>query len=276
MTMVTVGIDGEEPVELYYEDHGSGRPVVLVHGWPLSSDSWEAQVSALVEAGHRVIAYDRRGFGRSSRPWERYDYDTLALDLSVLITSLDLSGVTLVGIAMGSGEVVRYLGRYGHDRISRVVLASAITPYLLRTRDNPEGGLDEETILAFEGAVRLDRLAFLEQFLVDCFSADGVLKVSDAQRRYLESGAAFASPKATLDCIEAFGRTDLRDDLARVERPTLIIHGDSDAVVPFEAGGRRTQAAIAGSDVALIEGAPHGCNVSHPAQFNDALLGFLR
>jgi pimeloyl-ACP methyl ester carboxylesterase len=275
MTMVTVGIDREEPIELSYEDHGSGRPVVLVHGWPMSSESWEAQVLALVDAGHRVITYDRRGFGRSSRPWQGYDYDTLALDLSVLITNLDLSGVTLVGTSMGSGEVVRYLGRYGHDRISRVVLASTITPYLLRTRDNPEGGLDEETILAFEGAVRVDRLAFIEQFLIDFYSADGELKISAAQRRYLESGAALASPKGTLDCIAAFGRTDLRDDLAGIALPTLIIHGDSDAVVPFEAGGRRTQAAIAGSEVALIEGAPHGCNVSHPAQFNDALLGFL-
>lgn len=275
MPSVTVGTENGTPIELAYEDHGSGSPVVLIHGWPLSRRSWEAQVPALVDAGHRVIAYDRRGFGESSQPWSGYDYDTLAADLDALLTQLDLTGVTLVGFSMGGGEVARYLGRYGSDRVARAVFASAVPPYLYTSEDNPDGGLDDATIEAFETGVKTDRAAFLDDFTTNFFSVEGKLVVSEPQRLYAVALAAPASPKGTLDCIGAFGRTDFRDDLAKVSIPTLVIHGDSDAVVPFEVSGRRTHETIAGSTLVVIEGGPHGVNASHADQFNAALLDFL-
>jgi non-heme chloroperoxidase len=280
MPRLTVGTENGQPVELYYEDHGTGRPVVLIHGWPLSGRSWEAQVGPLVEAGHRVVTYDRRGFGASSQPWTGYDYDTFAADLDALLTALDLTDVTLVGFSMGGGEVVRYLSRHGAARVRSAVLAAAVPPYLYKSADNPDGGLDDATIEQFQQGVRTDRLAFLDGFTKDFFSpgGSGLLKsaaVSEEQRRYAWQIAAFASPKGTLDCITAFGRTDFRPDVAAVTVPTLVIHGDSDAIVPLEVSGRRAHEAIAGSELVVIEGGPHGVNASHPEQFNRALLDFL-
>nr|WP_323127051.1 alpha/beta hydrolase [Rubrobacter tropicus] len=271
-----VGNENSAPVELYYEDHGSGSPVVLIHGWPLSGRSWESQVPALVEAGHRVITYDRRGFGKSSQPWEGYDYDTFAADLDGLLTFLDLSDVTLVGFSMGGGEVVRYISRYGTGRVSKAVLAAAVPPYLYKSDDNPEGGLDEATIQQFQDGVKGDRIAFLDQFTTGFFAAgDRNDLVGEPFRIYNRDIAAFASPKGTLDCITAFGRTDFRDDVAGIDVPTLIIHGDSDAIVPFEISGRRSHEMIEGSSLVLIEGGPHGLNATHADQFNRALLDFL-
>jgi non-heme chloroperoxidase len=280
MPRLTVGTENGQPVELYYEDHGTGRPVVLIHGWPLSGRSWEAQVGPLVGAGHRVVTYDRRGFGASSQPWTGYDYDTFAADLDALLTALDLTDVTLVGFSMGGGEVVRYLSRHGAARVRSAVLAAAVPPYLYKSADNPDGGLDDATIEQFQQGVRTDRLAFLDGFTKDFFSpgGSGLLKsaaVSEEQRRYAWQIAAFASPKGTLDCITAFGRTDFRPDVAAVTVPTLVIHGDSDAIVPLEVSGRRAHEAIAGSELVVIEGGPHGVNASHPEQFNRALLDFL-
>lgn len=276
MATVTVGTENDAPVELYYEDHGSGRPVVLVHGWPLSGRSWEAQVPALVDAGYRVITYDRRGFGKSSQPWDGYDYDTFTEDLHALLVHLDLTDAALVGFSMGGGEVVRYVATHGDNgRVSRAVLAAAVPPYLYKSDDNPDGGLDDATIEAFQGGVTGDRLAFLEQFTTDFFSANGELKISEDQRLYAKSIAAGASPKGTLDCITAFGRTDLRDDVAAVTIPTLVIHGDADAIVPFEVSGRRSAESIEGSELVVIEGGPHAINATHPAEFNEALIGFL-
>jgi non-heme chloroperoxidase len=275
MPKLTVGTENGSPIELDYCDLGAGDPVVLIHGWPLSKRSWEPQVPALIEAGHRVITYDRRGFGASSQPWNGYDYDTFAADLEALLTHLDLHGVTLVGFSMGGGEVVRYIGTYGTARIARAVLASAVPPYLYKTTDNPDGALDDETIAGFRLAVKTDRIAFLDAFTTGFFSAGTTLRVSEAQRGYARDIAAFASPKGTLDCITAFGGTDFRGDVAKVDVPTLIIHGDSDSIVPFEASGKRSAAAIAGSTVVVIEGGPHGVNASHPQEFNDALLAFL-
>lgn len=276
MAIVTVGTENHTPVELYYEDHGSGRPVVLIHGWPLSGRSWEAQVPALVEAGHRVITYDRRGFGRSSQPWEGYDYDTFTADLHALLVHLDVTDATLVGFSMGGGEVVRYIARHGDNgRVGRAVLAAAVPPYLYKSDDNPDGGLDDATIETFEGGVTGDRLAFLEEFTTNFFSANGELKTSEDQRLYAKSIAAGASPKGTLDCIAAFGRTDFRDDVAAVSVPTLVIHGDSDAVVPFEVSGKRSAESIKDAGLVVIEGGPHAINATHPAEFNAALLGFL-
>ena len=276
MAFVQVVNENSGPVGLYYEDHGSGSPVVLIHGWPLSGRSWENQVPALVDAGHRVITYDRRGFGDSSQPWGGYDYDTFAADLDALLTHLDLRDVTLVGFSMGGGEVVRYIGKYGSGRVSKAVLASAVPPYLYKSDDNPEGGLDDATIQQFQDGVRSDRIAFLDEFTTGFFAAgDRTDLVSEPARLYNRDIAAFASPKGTLDCITAFGRTDFRDDVAKVDVPTLVIHGDSDAIVPFEISGKRSHEAIANSSLVLIEGGPHGINATHAEQFNRALLDFL-
>ena len=249
---------------------------MLIHGWPLSGRTWEAQVPALIEAGHRVITYDRRGFGASSQPWDGYDYDTFAADLDALLRHLDLDGVTLVGFSMGGGEVVRYIGRYGTARIARAVLASAVPPYLYKSDDNPDGGLDDATIASFEAGIRGDRISFLDQFTKGFFAAGEKSDlVTEPFRIYNRDIAAFASPKGTLDCIAAFGRTDFRGDVAAIDVPTLIIHGDSDAIVPFQVSGKRSHEAIDGSELALIAGGPHGVNATHPAQFNRALLDFL-
>ena len=276
MAFVQVGNENSAPVELYYEDYGSGSPVVLIHGWPLSGRSWENQVGALVDAGHRVITYDRRGFGESSQPWTGYDYDTFAADLDALLNHLDLSDVTLVGFSMGGGEVVRYIGRYGTGRVSRAVLAAAVPPYLYKSDDNPEGALDDATIGQFQDGVRGDRVAFLDAFTTNFFAAgDRTDLISEPTRLYNREIAAFASPKGTLDCISAFAYTDFRDDLTKVTVPTLVIHGDSDAIVPFEVSGKRSHETIEGSSLVLIEGGPHGINATHAEQFNRALLDFL-
>ena len=275
MGMLAVGTENGTPVELHYEDLGTGAPVVLIHGWPLSGRSWEAQVPALIAAGHRVITYDRRGFGSSSQPWNGYDYDTFAADLDALMTHLDLRDVTLVGFSMGGGEVVRYIANYGTSRVVKAVLASAVPPYLYKSDDNPDGGLDDATIAEFQTGVIGDRIAFLDGFCTSFFSADKDLKVSEMQRVYARDVAAFASPKGTLDCINAFGRTDFRGDLAKVTVPTLVIHGDSDGIVPFEVSGKRSAELIAGAKLVVIEDGPHAINASHPDQFNRALLDFL-
>jgi len=275
MPRLQVGTENGAPVEIHYQDVGSGKPVVLIHGWPLSGRSWEAQVPALVGAGYRVVTYDRRGFGSSSQPWNGYDYDTFAADLDGLVRHLDLKTATLVGFSMGGGEVVRYIGKYGTGRIAKAVLASAVPPYLYKSQDNPEGGLDEASIGQFQNGVKRDRLAFVEDFTRNFFSAAGKLQVSEPQRVYARNIAAFASPKGTLDCIAAFSRTDFRGDLKKVTVPTLVIHGDSDAIVPFEVSGKRSHEAIKDSQLAVIKGGPHGVNASHAEAFNKSLLEFL-
>lgn len=277
MPKVTVGEENGAPIELYYEDHGAGRPVVLIHGWPLSSRSWEGQVPALVEDGYRVITYDRRGFGQSSQPWDGYDYDTFADDLDKLLAALDLTGVTLVGFSMGGGEVARYVGRYGTSRVAKAVFAAAVPPYLYKEDGNPEGGLDEAALTGFHDGIRADRPAFVEGFVTNFFSVKGRTDlVSPSVHAYNTVIAAFASPKGTLDCTTAFTKTDFRDDLKSFTIPTLVIHGDSDAIVPFEFSGKRTADAIPGSRLVLVEDAPHGLNITHAATFNAELLTFLR
>lgn len=289
MATLTVGTENNVPIDLYYEDKGTGAPVVLIHGWPLSGRSWEQQVPALIDAGCRVITYDRRGFGWSSQPWDGYNYDTFAADLNALIEHLDLQGATLVGFSMGGGEVARYIATYGTARIAGAVLAAAVPPYLYKSPDNPDGGLDDATIAGFESGVKTDRLGFLEQFTKNFFTPGSMTTaaiknlipgagplVSEPARVYNRDIAAFASPKGTLDCIAAFGRTDFRANLAKFDVPTLIIHGDSDAIVPFEVSGKRSYDAIAGSQLALIEGGPHGLNATHAEEFNQALINFVK
>ena len=275
MPSITTGSHDGQDVVLHVTDAGSGSPVVLLHGWPLSGASWSNQVPALVEAGHRVVTYDRRGFGESSQPTGGYDYDTLAADLDAVLTQLDLREATLVGFSMGGGEVVRYLSRYGTDRVSRAVLAAAVPPYLYLSEDNPDGGLDDATIEAFEQGVVQDRPAFLDQFTTSFFSADGELTVSEDVRQDAIRVALQASPEATLRCIAAFGRTDFRADVAAITVPTLVIHGDSDAVVPFAVSGKRSAESIPGAELVPIAKGPHAINASHVEEFNDALLRFL-
>jgi non-heme chloroperoxidase len=275
MGKFAVGAENGLPIDLHYTDHGDGQPVVLIHGWPLSGRSWEAQVPALVEAGYRVITYDRRGFGQSSQPWEGYEYDTFAADLAALMDHLDLRDAVLVGFSMGGGEVVRYLARYGADRVSKVVLASAVPPYLYKSDDNPDGGVDDATLDSMIAGVKQDRMAFFDGFLDNYFSAGRTMKVSPQQKAYALSQLAVASPKATIDCITAFSRTDFRDDLTKITVPTLVIHGDSDNIVPIEVSGQRTAATIPGSVLVVLEDAPHGILVSHPDEWNAAVLQFL-
>lgn len=276
MGYIQVGTENTAPVELYYEDVGAGRPVVLIHGWPLSGRSWENQVRPLVEAGYRVITYDRRGFGKSSQPWSGYDYDTFAADLNTLMEKLDLHDATLVGFSMGGGEVARYLGTYGSSRIAGAVFAAAVPPYLYKSDDNPEGGLDDATIEQFEAGVIADRLAFMADFSSNFFSTEeGGLLVSEAARIYHRNLAWGASPKGTLDCIAAFGRTDFRADLQRIDVPTLVIHGDADSIVPLEVSGKRTAETIPDASLVVIQGGPHGINATHADEFNQALIEFL-
>ncbi|MBJ8110485.1 alpha/beta hydrolase [Bacillus cereus group sp. N6] len=277
MAKITVGTENQAPIEIYYEDHGIGKPVVLIHGWPLSGRSWEYQVPALVEAGYRVITYDRRGFGKSSQPWEGYEYDTFTSDLHQLLEQLELQNVTLVGFSMGGGEVAWYIGKYGTNRVEKAVFAGAVPPFLYKSADHPEGVLDDVAIQGFENGVKSDRLAFLDEFTKGFFAAgDRTDLVSEPFRLYNRDIAAGASPKGTLDCIAAFSKTDFRGDLAKVNIPTLVIHGDSDATVPFEYSGKLTHEAIPNSKVALIKGGPHGLNATHAKEFNEALLSFLK
>ncbi len=275
MPFIRVSQENSSEIDLYYEDYGEGKPVVLIHGWPLSCDSWEKQVSALVGAGYRVIAYDRRGFGRSSRPYQGYDYGTLAQDLEVLMGKLDLRHVALVGFSMGGGEVARYLGRYGSERVEKAVFISCVTPCLLKAADNPEG-LDGSVFKGIEKAVLADRPAFISTFLGDFFNAD-VLRGTLVSEQAIQSAwnvAAGASAKATLDCVASWG-TDFRKELAKIDIPVLVIHGDADRILPIANTGTRMQQAVKRARLATIAGGPHGITWTHAEQVNHELLAFL-
>jgi len=261
---------------LYVRDiPGEGRPVVLIHGWPLSSESWSEQVPALQDAGYHVVTYDRRGFGKSD-PGDSYDYDALADDLHNVISDLDLSDVTLVGFSMGGGEVARYAAKHSTGKLHSVVFAAAVPPFLLKSDDNPDGPLTEETAGEMRGGLEKDRDAFFEDFMRQFFSAGDDLKVSEEQQQAAVALCKQSDQEAALGCMEAFGTTDFRKDLALVDVPALVIHGDSDGIVPFEGSGQRTHDAIEGSELVVLENGPHGINVSHAKQFNDALLSFLQ
>ncbi|OMH32269.1 alpha/beta fold hydrolase [Tersicoccus sp. Bi-70] len=254
---------------------GSGRPVVLIHGWPLSGESWEHQVGAFADAGYRVITYDRRGFGRSDKPLTGYTYDTLAEDLNTLLEALDVRDATIVGFSMGGGEVVRHLARHGAERVRSVVLASAVTPYMMQGSDNPDGPLTKKQAAEMTASLTADQEKFYDQFTTEFFSVDGQLKVSEEERQKALALALQSDKKAALACMTAFGTTDFRDDLTAVTVPTLVIHGDGDATVPFEGSGARTHAAITGSELYVVAGAPHGVNVSHADEWNRVVLDFL-
>lgn len=263
-------------VTVHHEDTGGeGRPVVLIHGWPLSGASWKDTIPALTDAGLRVVTYDRRGFGQSDPAADgRYDYDALTGDLADLIERLDLRDASLVGFSMGGGEVARYVGTHGEDRLHSIAFAAAIPPWLLKSDDNPDGGLPRAEAEKMQAGLRAEREGFLDAFLTNFFSADGELKVTEEQRAAALALAAQADLDAAVACIgswlEAF-----TDDLTKVTVPTLVIHGDSDAIVPFEVSGKRTHEQVASSELVVVKDGPHGINVSHTEEFNAALVRFL-
>ncbi len=264
-------------VRLHIDDSGgSGRPVVLIHGWPLSAQAWALQVPVLQAAGYRVVAYDRRGFGRSDKPESSYSYDVLADDLQRVMDQCDLQDVTLVGFSMGGGEVARYIARHGESRLHSVVFASAVPPYLMRSPDNPDGPLTPEKAHQKKQLLEQDRPAFFDHFTTDFFSANGVLQVTESQRGDAIAMCQQSAPYAALACMDAFSATDFREDLGKVTVPTLVIHGDADAIVPIESSGLRTHRAVPHSHLVRLNAAPHGLNVSHAQAFNEALLAFLR
>ena len=275
MGTITVGHENSTSVELYYEDHGAGPPVVLIHGFPLGCQAWEKQEAALLDAGHRVIAYDRRGFGASSQPTTGYDYDTLASDLNTLVTTLDLHEAVFVGHDMGTGEIVRYLSTYGSRRVSRAVLISPLQPSLPKAPDNPEG-LDEHFFDDTMDAIRRDRAAYISGFIAASYNADvelGKRISADAMRHYCNIGMR-ASAQATVDCIAAW-LTDFRSDLPRIDVPVLVVAGDQDRIVPLLATVTRLQALLSRSMIRLIEGAPHGLLWTHADDVNSAILSFI-
>jgi pimeloyl-ACP methyl ester carboxylesterase len=276
MAFISVAKENSTDIELYYEDHGTGKPVVLVHGWPLSGRAWEKQVTALLGAGYRVITYDRRGFGDSSKPTFGYDYDTFADDLHKFITKLELREVALVGFSMGGGEVARYLGKYGSDRVKKAVFLASIPPFLLKTGDNP-AGVDAGVFEGIKQGIVADRPAFLTSFLANFFNTDvlGGKLVSEQVVQLSWNIAALASPKGTLDCVSAW-LTDFRKDLARIDIPTLVIHGDADRILPIAATGQRTSELVKGSRLVVVKGGPHGLTWTHAEEVNRELLGFLK
>jgi non-heme chloroperoxidase len=275
MSMITVGKENSASIDLYYEDLGTGLPVVLIHGWPLSGASWEKQTAALLAAGHRVITYDRRGFGRSSKPATGYNYDTFAADLDTVLTTLDLKSVALVGFSMGSGEVTRYIGKHGTDRVRKAVLIGTLGPYLVKTADNPEG-VDPAVFDGIRTAIKADRPAFLIEFLRNFYNYDvtGGKLVSE---RVLEDNwnvAAGASATGTLACVNAWIE-DFRKDIPRNTVPTLILHGDADRILPPDATARRQAKMIKGAKLVELPGGPHGVLWTHADRVNTELVSFL-
>ena len=276
MTEITAHHGLFKDTNLHVDDTGgSGRPVVLIHGWPLSGEAFKDNVPALEAAGYRVVTYDRRGFGRSDKPLTGYTYDTLTEDLHAVLDGLDLNDATIVGFSMGGGEVARYFTKYGTERIRSVVFASAVPPYLLKTPGNPDGPLPASEAAKMTAGLTAGQEKFYDQFTTDLFSVGGALKVTEEQRQEALALALQSSKTAALACMTAFANTDFRDDLKKVTVPTLVLHGDGDAVVPFEGSGARTHAAVFGSTVHVIAGAPHGCNVSHADEWNSAVIDFL-
>ena len=267
----------KEQVDIFYEDYGSGQPVILIHGWPLSRKSWEQQVWKIVEEGFRCIAYDRRGFGTSSSPWGEYDYSALAGDLNAIIEELDLKDAIIVGFSMGGGEVVRYLTDYGSSRIAKAALISSIIPLVKQKSDNPHG-VPEDALNGIIDALQKDRVGFLKEFSKGFYNYDENKgeRVSEAQLDYDFTIASFASPRATIQTALSWMHTDFRSELKNVTVPTLIVHGDADVTVPIETSAKQAAEGIKYSTYEVIKGAPHGLNVTHPDELNKILISFLK
>ena len=265
-----------EGVKLNYVDYGTGRPVILIHGWPLSHKAWEAQIATLVEEGFRVIAYDRRGFGDSCSPWDGYEYDTFADDLHALITQLSLKDVTLVGFSMGGGEVVRYLSRHGSKNVKSAALVASIVPLVKKKADNP-AGVPQEALDGIQKEIIENRPAFLKQFVQNFYNYTAKKEtVSAEQIQYDWSVAVHASPRATLLAAQAWMDTDFREEAKKIDVPTLIIHGDADQLVPIETAGNQAAELIPGNTYKVYKDGPHGLNLTHKEQFNKDLVAFLK
>jgi len=275
MPYVTVGKENSGNIELYYEDHGSGKPVVLIHGYPLSGASWEKQLPVLLDAGYRVITYDRRGFGKSSQPTEGYNYDTFAADLHQLLTQLKLKDFTLVGFSMGGGEIARYFGKYGSKGASSAVIIGGVPPFLLKTADNPEG-VDASVFDGIKKAVAADRYAFFTEFFKNFYNTDLYLgkRVSEQAVQASWDLAAGASATASLACVPTW-LEDFRQDVSRIDVPTLVIHGDADRIVPITAAGQRTAKLVKGARLHVVKGGPHCITWTHADEVNPELLNFL-
>jgi non-heme chloroperoxidase len=275
MSYIKVGQENSQPIEIYYEDHGSGSPVVLIHGWPLNGDAWEKQTAALLAAGHRVITYDRRGFGRSSKPGVGYNYDTFAADLNALLIALDLTDVALVGHSMGTGEITRYIGNYGTKRLRKAVLIGTLGPYLVKAPDNPEG-IDASVFTGIQAGIKADRPLAMMEFLKNFYSVGG----ADGKRvseRVIDANwtvAIGASPIGTLACVDSWIE-DFRKDIARNDLPTLIIHGDDDRILPAEATSRRQAKMIKNVKYVEINGGSHGITWTRAEEINAELVKFL-
>jgi pimeloyl-ACP methyl ester carboxylesterase len=275
MPYVTVGAENATDIKLYYEDHGTGQPVVLIHGFPLSGRAWERQERALLQAGFRVVTYDRRGFGKSDQPTVGYDYDTFAADLNELVKALDLHDFDLAGHSMGGGEVARYLGTYGSERVRRAVIIAGVPPYLLKTPDTPDG-VPQEAFDEIAAALLADRFAYFTEWNKTFFNLDENLgtRISEEAVRDAWNTAVGASPVGTVACVATW-HTDFRDDLPKIDVPVLVMHGSADRILPIEACGRPTHEAIKDSEYVVIEGASHGLCWTHAAEINKALLDFL-
>ncbi|MFJ4171449.1 alpha/beta fold hydrolase [Paenarthrobacter sp. NPDC089714] len=277
MAYITVGNENSTEIELYYEDHGSGQAVVLIHGYPLDGSSWEKQTAALLDAGYRVITYDRRGFGKSSKPTVGYDYDTFAADLKTVLETLDLNDAVLVGFSMGTGEVARYIATYGSARVAKAVFLGSLEPFLLKTDDNPDG-VPQDVFDGLAQAVKADRYAFFTEFFKNFYNSDtflGTERLSqesvDASWNLASQSGAFASVAAQPTWV-----TDFRADIPKIDVPALIVHGTADNILPIDATGRRFKDALPSAEYVEIEGAPHGLLWTHGAEINEALLGFLK
>jgi non-heme chloroperoxidase len=276
MPYVTVGTENSMPIDLYYEDHGDGSPVVLIHGFPLSGRAWERQERALIANGHRVITYDRRGFGKSTQTTVGYDYDTFAADLDRFLTALDLQDLALAGHSMGGGEVARYLGKYGSARVSRASIISGVPPYLLKTSETPQG-VPQEVFDGIEAALTSDRFAFFTEWNKNFYNLDETLgsRISEEAVQDSWNIAAAASPAGAIACVPTW-HTDFRADLRRIDIPVLVMHGSEDRVLPIEACGPRSHELIAESEYVVIDGAPHGLCWTHADEVNAELLRFFK
>ncbi|AXI86910.1 alpha/beta fold hydrolase [Streptomyces griseoincarnatus] len=275
MPFITVGQENSTDIELYYEDHGSGQPVVLIHGYPLDGHSWEKQTAALLAAGYRVITYDRRGFGQSGQPTTGYDYDTFAADLNTVMETLDLRDAVLVGFSMGTGEVGRYLGTYGSERVAKAAFLASLEPYLLKTDDNPTG-VDGSVFEGIEKAVTADRYAYFTAFYQDFYNLDENLgtRISEEALRNSWNVAAGSSAYASIAAVATW-TTDFRADVAKIDVPALILHGTADRILPIEATGEPFHRALPQAEYVVVEGAPHGLLWTHAQEVTDALLAFL-
>lgn len=275
MPYVRVGKENSGEIELYYEDHGSGAPIVLIHGYPLNGASWEKQLPALLSAGYRVITYDRRGFGNSSQPTTGYNYDTFAEDLHKLIAHLQLNDFTLAGFSMGGGEVARYLGKYGSKGVRKAVIIGGIPPFLLKTADNPEG-VDASVFEGIQKAVAADRYSFFTEFFKNFYNTDVLLgkRISEAAVQASCNVAIRSSATASVACVPTW-HEDFRADLARIDVPTLVVHGEADRIVPLQASGARTAKMVKGARLVTLKDGPHAVGWTHAAELNAELVNFL-